>query len=305
MDAAVTVKAPVGAQGKRIDVFLAEAEIMGGRAEAQRALESERVTVDGAKVRKSHRLSGGETISVSAVELSETHRDEPTPVIKVLFEDDLVAVIDKPAGLVVHPGAGHQAGTLLDALLERFGPYAGEFSANAWRAGLVHRLDKETSGALIVAKTPDSAESLKAMMRRRLIEREYMAVVEGDLESRTGTIDAALGRDPYVPTRFAIVGSGRPARTHFTVVERLAKHTLVSVRLETGRTHQIRVHFAAIGHPVSGDGRYGGTDSFGLGRHFLHACKIRFPHPALGEPMTVICDPPDALAQALVRAAAR
>ena len=196
------------------------------------------------------------------------------PRSQIAYEDEHLLVIDKPAGLVVHPARGHREGTLSQLLA---GVAAGGPSE---RAGIVHRLDRDTSGLLIVSRTEEAHRLLQAALARRLIEREYLALVEGLPPARTGTIDAPIGRDARVRTRMAVGGAGaREARTHFTLVRALADTSLLRLRLETGRTHQIRVHLRAIGHPVCGDPEYGTAGLFGLERQFLHAARLSFEHP--------------------------
>jgi 23S rRNA pseudouridine1911/1915/1917 synthase len=190
-------------------------------------------------------------------------------------------VIDKPAGLVVHAAPGHRGPTLVDALGELLGG-----GGDPERPGIVHRLDRDTSGLMIVARRSSAHARLSEMIRSREIERTYLALVEGVPRSRTGTIDAPLGRDHRAPERRAVGGRGaRAARTHFTVLEALPADALVEARLETGRTHQVRAHFAAIGHPLCGDPRYGHRGRHGLERQFLHSHRLRFAHPVTGREM--------------------
>jgi 23S rRNA pseudouridine1911/1915/1917 synthase len=215
----------------------------------------------------------------------------------VIHLDEELIVVDKTAGLVVHPAPSHRGETLVDLLGELAGGGEGG------RPGIVHRLDKDTSGLMLVARTEASHRALAAAMKRRQISRQYLALVEGALEARSGTIDAPLGRDRRRRTRRAVRGAGeREARTHFEVVEVLPADTLVRATLETGRTHQIRVHFAAISHPLAGDGEYGGRARHGLTRQFLHASRLSFNHPTTGEQLTFESDLPEDLRAALVRA---
>jgi 23S rRNA pseudouridine1911/1915/1917 synthase len=223
--------------------------------------------------------------------------DSTTPPGIVIHADDDLLVVDKPGGLVVHPAPSHRGETLVDLLGERAG--GGEGS----RPGIVHRLDKDTSGLMIVARNEASHRALAAQIKRREVVREYLALVEGALESRSGTIDAPLGRDRRRRTRRAVRGAGeREARTHFEVMEVLPADTLVRARLETGRTHQVRVHFAAIGHPVAGDPDYGGKGRHGLSRQFLHASRLAFTHPGTDQRMQFTSTLPDDLDAALTRA---
>jgi 23S rRNA pseudouridine1911/1915/1917 synthase len=215
----------------------------------------------------------------------------------VIHADEALLVVDKPAGLVVHPARSHRGETLVGIL----GGLAG--GGEGSRPGIVHRLDKDTSGLMLVARTEESHRALAAQIKRREVTREYLALVEGALDSRSGTIDAPLGRDRRRRTRRAIRGAGeREARTHFEVIEVLPADTLVRARLETGRTHQVRVHFAAIGHPVAGDPEYGAKGRHGLSRQFLHSARLSFRHPSTGEQMTFESPLPDDLNVALERA---
>jgi 23S rRNA pseudouridine1911/1915/1917 synthase len=211
--------------------------------------------------------------------------------------DDDLAVIEKPAGLVVHAAPSVKDETLVDLLGETLGGGGSD------RPGIVHRLDKDTSGLMVVARNEEAHRALARMVKAREIEREYTALVEGRLRSRTGTIDAPLGRDRRQRTKRAVKGAGsREARTHFEVIESLPADTLVHARLETGRTHQIRVHFAAIGHPVAGDPEYGSRDRHGLERQFLHASRLRFTHPRTKEELEFTSELPEDLRLALDKA---
>jgi 23S rRNA pseudouridine1911/1915/1917 synthase len=215
----------------------------------------------------------------------------------ILWRDEHVLVIDKPAGLVVHPARGHREGTLSQLLA---GLAAG---GDAERAGIVHRLDRDTSGLMLVARSEQAHARLQAALRERLIEREYLALVEGVPAARTGTIEAPIGRHPRIRTRMAVDGvAPREARTHFELVERLGGYALLRLRLDTGRTHQIRVHLQAIGHPVCGDPEYGTPGLLGLQRQFLHATRLVFPHPLSGERIEVGSPLPEDLRAALERA---
>jgi 23S rRNA pseudouridine1911/1915/1917 synthase len=217
----------------------------------------------------------------------------------IVHLDDDLAVIEKPAGLVVHSAPSVKGETLVDLLEDVLG--GGE----AERPGIVHRLDKDTSGLMVVGRTEEAHRALARMVKAREVEREYTALVEGHLGSRTGTIDAPLGRHRRRRTQRAVKGAGsRQARTHFEVIETLPNDTLVQARLETGRTHQIRVHFAAIGHPVAGDPEYGSAGRHGLNRQFLHASRLAFTHPGTGEQMGFSSELPSDLRAALERAGA-
>jgi 23S rRNA pseudouridine1911/1915/1917 synthase len=217
--------------------------------------------------------------------------------VAIVHSDDHLAVVDKPAGLVVHAAPGHHGETLVDVLGELLG--GGD---DPTRPGIVHRLDKDTSGLMIVARTDEAHRALSAAIKERHVERTYLALVQGSPRSRSGTIDAPLGRDFRAPERRAVGGRGsRDARTHFEVVERLGRLTLVRVKLETGRTHQIRAHFAAIDLPLVADSRYGGRPLGELRRQFLHSAELGFAHPASGETLRFERDLPPDLASALER----
>ncbi len=216
----------------------------------------------------------------------------------VAYEDEHLLVVDKPAGLVVHPARGHREGTLAQQLAGRAA--GGE---DPERAGIVHRLDRDTSGLLVVARSDEVHRKLQELIQTRRLEREYLALVEGRPPARTGTIEAPIGRDPRVRTRMAVGGNfPREARTRFALEQIFAGFSLLRLRLDTGRTHQIRVHLKSIGHPVVGDPEYGTAGLLGLERQFLHATRLAFPHPITGEPVEVHSDLPDDLCLALRRA---
>jgi 23S rRNA pseudouridine1911/1915/1917 synthase len=215
----------------------------------------------------------------------------------IVHLDDDLAVVEKPAGLVVHSAPSHRGETLVDLL----GRIAG--GGESGRPGIVHRLDKDTSGLMLVARNDAAHKALAAAVKRRKVVREYTALVEGQLGTRTGTIDAPLGRHRRRRTRMAVRGTGsREARTHFEIIEALPADTLVHARLETGRTHQIRVHFAAINHPVAGDPEYGARGRHGLERQFLHASRLEFTHPVTEERLAFTSELPDDLREALEQA---
>ena len=266
--------------GERLDVFLARAA--GSRAAAQRLIADGRVQVDGEPRAKRHAVAAGERVTIAAAP------ETPAPAVPdaayaVAYEDEHLLVIDKPAGVVVHPAQGHERGTLAQALAGRAA--GGE---DPHRAGIVHRLDRDTSGLLVVARSEAAHAALKAQLRRREITREYLALVEGRPAARAGTIDAPLGRDRRARTRVSTdTDDPRAAVTHFEVEQPLPGFTLLRVRLETGRTHQIRAHLLAIGHPVAGDREYGGAGLLDLPRQFLHAEHLAFGHPITGEPVDV------------------
>jgi 23S rRNA pseudouridine1911/1915/1917 synthase len=224
-------------------------------------------------------------------------KNTPNPAVNIVWQDEHLLVVDKPAGLVVHPARGHREGTLSQLLA---GTAAG---GEPERAGIVHRLDRDTSGLLVVACSEEAHRLLQAALRKRLIEREYLALVEGRPPARSGTIEAPIGRHPRIRTRMAVGGTApREARTDFTLERSLQGFSLLRLRLETGRTHQIRVHLQAIGHPVCGDPEYGSAGLLGLERQFLHATRLAFPHPITDEQIEVNSPLPPDLRSALLRA---
>ena len=219
----------------------------------------------------------------------------PEPELRIVFQDESLAVVDKPAGLVVHPAPSHTGPTLVDELGEILGG-----GGDPERPGIVHRLDRGTSGLLVVARDDETHAALQEAVRRREVERIYLALAGGRLASRTGTIDAPIGRASRQRHRMAVSGAAsREARTHFEVLELLPRETYLEAKLETGRTHQIRAHFAAIGHPLTGDTTYGGAERYDLARQFLHAHRLAFRHPRTGEPLEFSSPLPDDLTAAL------
>ena len=295
---AIELELPPDAGGERLDVLLAEP--LGSRSRAQRLIVAGQVLVDGATVRKNHRVSGGERVVVDETpEAAEQPRDgAPVAAFGVAFEDEHLIVVDKPAGVVVHPARGHREGTLAQALLGRA---AG--GDEAWRAGIVHRLDRNTSGLLVVAKSEPVHRALKGALAARAITREYLALVEGRPPARSGTIEAPIGRDRRQRMLMSTDSdSPKDAITHFELERALPHATLLRVRLQTGRTHQIRVHMRAIGHPVCGDREYGHAGLYGLGRQFLHAARLAFAHPVTGAAVDVSSPLPADLQAALDRA---
>ena len=251
---------------------------------------AQRVTVDGEAWDAKQRVAGGERIDVAPPAAEDVLADAPQDIaLDVVFEDAALLVVDKPPGLVVHPGSGNRDGTLLNALLHHCPALA-----TLPRAGIVHRLDKDTSGLMVIAKTNAAHTDLVRQLAARSVTREYLAVARGDV-ARPTIIDAAIGRHPTQRTTMAVVAQGKPARTHVNVVERFGVATLLRCALETGRTHQIRVHLAAIGHPLLGDPVYGGRRSAGVpafARQALHATRLRLAHPATRVQMSWDSPPP-------------
>ncbi len=269
-------------RGARLDVVVARRTAMS-RSAAARAIEAGAALVDGRPAAKHHVLRPGETVEFEAPAPEPSQLEHEEVPLSVVYEDEWLLVVDKPAGVVVHPAAGHAHGTLVQGLLGR-----GIQGGHGRRPGIVHRLDKETSGLLIVARREDAYQLLVAALARREVSRTYVALVAGDVPQDEGTVDAPIGRHVRDRKRMSVhTTSPRPARTHFRVLARAAGFTLLEVRLETGRTHQIRVHMAALGHPVAGDATYGRRPRpAGLERHFLHAARLAFRHPADGRELT-------------------
>jgi 23S rRNA pseudouridine1911/1915/1917 synthase len=293
-------RVPREAAGERLDRFLAGLPEVGSRSAAERVLST--TLVDGRARPKSYRLEGGEEVAFDPPEAPRSTL-EPEPMdLRIAYEDEHLVVVDKPAGLVVHPAPGHATGTLVHGLLA----LDVEGGEEPERPGIVHRLDRDTSGLLVVARSQAAHRRLQELVRERAVEREYLALVVGRPRSLAGRIEASIGRDRHDPVRHSLdTDSPREAVTHFEVAEQLARHTLLRVTLETGRTHQIRVHLEAIGLPVAGDPVYGRPGELGLERQFLHAARLAFPHPVTGERVEAESPLPPDLEAALERARAR
>lgn len=283
----VTRKVEPGDAGTRLDVWVTHAARLTSRAAAQRLIAQGNVLVDGAPATKHHIVHARETVEVT-VPPPEPSGVEPQDIpIDVRYEDEHLIVLSKPAGLVVHPAHGHADGTLVNALLAHTDDLAG--IGGVERPGIVHRLDRDTSGLMLVAKNDRAHASLAAQLKNRTLVREYLALVHGAPPSDEGIIDAPIARSPRDRKKMGVVQGGRAARTRFKVEKRLGDFTLLRLKLETGRTHQIRVHLAHLGVPVVGDpvyGRKGDRASLGLERQFLHAAHLEFDHPATGERMS-------------------
>jgi 23S rRNA pseudouridine1911/1915/1917 synthase len=286
----ISTEVPALLAGVRVDRGVAMVADVS-RGVATQLIAEGRVLVDGSPVSVGREvLCEGATLEIRLPPRGEAGVvAEPGVDFEVVFADDAVVVVDKPAGLVVHPGAGHSEGTLVGGLLARFPDLAQLVEAGVSppdRPGIVHRLDKGTSGLLAVARTGEAYRSLVDQLATRTMERRYLALVAGDVADDRGEVEAPIGRSTRTPTKMAVTASGKPARTGYTVLERRPGErptTLLELALQSGRTHQIRVHMAAIGHPVIGDARYGVPDKqLGSGRFFLHAFKLGFVHPVTG-----------------------
>jgi 23S rRNA pseudouridine1911/1915/1917 synthase len=275
---------PRALDGERVDRVVA---MLTGlpRSEVADLVAGGRVRLSGFTVQtRANRVAEGDVVEVDLPARTDDRLAPDSSVeVPVVHADEHVIVVDKPAGLVVHPGAGQPGGTLVHGLVHRFPDLAGV--GDPARPGIVHRLDKGTSGLMVVARTPAALADLTAQMKARVVERRYFALVLGRVAEGRGVVDAPVGRSTRQPTRMAVTSRGRPARTQYEVLERYTEPvdaTLLECRLETGRTHQVRVHLAAIGHPVVGDTRYGRADPLSMRRPFLHAHELAFDHPADG-----------------------
>jgi 23S rRNA pseudouridine1911/1915/1917 synthase len=274
------VTIPADCAGLRLDQALARLLPAHSRSRIRAWIDAGNVTLSGSIVEAKRRLAGGERLLVVPAADPRTTALEPQAIaMSIVYEDDALIVIDKPPGLVVHPGSGNWSGTLANALLHHSPQLAG-----LARAGIVHRLDKDTSGLLVVAKTETAQTDLVRQLQARSVRREYLALAAGDI-ARDGTIDAPIGRHPVKRTSMAVVGGGKPAVTRYEVRERFGDCTLLVCRLETGRTHQIRVHLASIRHPLVGDPTYGRRGGVAFPRQALHAWRLGLVHPATKEPM--------------------
>lgn len=284
-----------GAAGTRLDRLLAGP--LGSRSRAQQLIDAGRVLVDGQPRPKRYAVSAGQRVTVNDSDQPPEPAAGPAPY-EIAYQDQHLLVVDKPAGVVVHPARGHRSGTLAQALGS-----SGADGGEPWRAGIVHRLDRDTSGLLVVAKSDAVHRALKELLARRALRREYLALVAGHPEARSGTIDAPIGRHRRDRVLMSIdTDQPRDARTHFELERLLPASALVRVVLDTGRTHQIRVHMSAIGHPVCGDPRYGIAGQYGLERQFLHAARLAFAHPVTGAQIDVGSELPGDLIAALERA---
>jgi 23S rRNA pseudouridine1911/1915/1917 synthase len=284
--------------GLRLDAFLAARGAAPSRAAAQRLIERGAVTVDGRPRPKNHRIGAGERVEVETATAEPAARAQEAVQFEIVHEDEHLLVVDKPAGVVTHPAPGHHGPTLAEALA-----HLAAGGTHPERAGIVHRLDRDTAGLLVVARSDEAHAALQKMMKEREVTREYTALVEGHPDTESGTIDAAIGRDRANRTVMSTrTDRGRHAVTHFEVLERLPRTALLRIRLETGRTHQIRAHLAAIEHPVVGDPQYGGRESgrrLGLEHQFLHASRLMFRHPFTRELVACESKPPAELSHAL------
>jgi 23S rRNA pseudouridine1911/1915/1917 synthase len=282
--AAVTHELAADVDGERLDVFVARHVPGLTRSRAQKLIDDEMVMVDGRAERASHRLSAGDRVSVTVPEARESAVHAESIALDVIYEDADIIAINKPPGMTVHPSPGHEHSTLVNAILAQCQDLSG--IGGVMRPGIVHRLDRDTSGVILVAKNDAAHNALAKQLKDRAVEKTYLALVEGTPKPAEGVIDAPIARDPRNRQRMAVVDSGRESMTAYRVVERFGGYSLVEARPKTGRTHQIRVHLAAIGHPIVGDRVYGRASKL-VGRQFLHAQRIAFMHPRTGERMAL------------------
>lgn len=288
----------VSQAGQRIDKYIAVEVSDLSRSLVQKLIEEGLVTVNGAVTKASYRIGTGDDILIRVPPPKEVELvAEPIP-LDIVYEDQDVIVVNKPAGMVVHPAYGHRSGTLVNAVLAHCPELAGLNGTQ--RPGIVHRLDKDTSGLIVVAKNKATKQSLQRQFKRREVEKLYLVLVERRLEPERGIIEAPIGRDPKRRKRMAVVSGGREARTEYQVLERFPRHTLVEVKPKTGRTHQVRVHFSSIGHPVAGDRIYGfRKQRLELKRQFLHAQTLGFKLPSSGRYVEFTAELPGDLKEVL------
>ena len=284
------------AASPRLDRFLAEHADDLSRSAAARLIKSHLVRVNGQPADPADRVAAGDVVEFEIPEAYVTEASAESIPLDVIYEDEDIGVINKPVGMVVHPAPGHYTGTLVHALLGRGGSWSG--TGGAARPGIVHRLDKGTSGLIVVARNDASHRKLSAQLKDRTLSRTYLAIVRGRVKDDAGELEGPIGRHPKERKRMAVVSGGRFARTRYQVVERRSGHTLLRCDLDTGRTHQIRVHLAALGYPVAGDVEYGGGEP-GLSRPMLHAWRLRLRHPRTGAELSFEAPPPSDFAEFL------
>ncbi len=298
---ALTIQITAQESGERIDALLARQESIRSRSAAARLLQDGLVTLRGAAVRKNYKTAAGDVFAVTLPDAAPARAEAQDIPLDVVYEDGDVIVVNKPRGMVVHPAPGHPDGTLVNALLAHCGDTLSGVGGEL-RPGIVHRIDKDTSGLIIAAKNDRAHEALSAQLKDRSLSRIYDAVCHGGFHQDEGTVDAPIGRDPRNRQRMAVTEkNSRPAVTHWQVLARYGRYTYIRCRLETGRTHQIRVHMAHTGHPLLGDTVYGGRRDKGMDTQCLHARGLKFIHPATGERMEFWTELPDWFRQVLSR----
>lgn len=281
----------------RLDKYLSKALNEHSRSQVQTWIKEGLVTVNEEGVKANYKVQAGDLIQVTIKEPEEIDAKPEDLDISIVYEDADVVVVNKPSGMVVHPSIGHASGTLVNALLYHVDDLSG--INGKIRPGIVHRIDKDTSGLLMVAKNDLAHEKLAKQLQEKSAGREYIALVHGDIENDKGTIDAPIGRDPKNRKKFTVIEGGKASVTHFEVIERFGEYTLLRLNLETGRTHQIRVHLEYIGHRMAGDPLYGPRKTLDGQGQFLHAASLSFDHPRTGEHMTFKADLPETFKETL------
>ncbi|WP_077622087.1 RluA family pseudouridine synthase [Sediminibacillus massiliensis] len=283
--------------GVRIDKLLTQVNDEASRSQVQAWIKDSLVTINGVTVKNNHKCQAGEEISWEIPEAEPLEVEAEDIPLNIVYEDSSLLVVNKPKGMVVHPSAGHYSGTLVNALLHHCDDLSG--INGVIRPGIVHRIDKDTSGLLVVAKNDQAHVSLAEQLKDKTVKRKYDAIVHGDIQHEYGTIEAPIGRDPNDRQKQAVVSGGKDAVTHFQVLERYEKYTHVQCVLETGRTHQIRVHMQYIGHPLAGDPKYGPRKTLEIKGQALHAGVLGFEHPQTGEWLEFEAELPEELQEVI------
>ncbi|TFB23278.1 RluA family pseudouridine synthase [Filobacillus milosensis] len=284
-------------KNKRIDKVLTQLNLTASRSQIQSWIKDGYVTVNGEHVKSNYKCQLSDELAWEEPEVQELEIEPENIPLNIIYEDEHLLVVNKEKGMVVHPSHGHRTGTLVHALLYHCNDLSG--INGVYRPGIVHRIDKDTSGLLIVAKHDQAHEKLSEQLSNKEIKRQYEAIVHGTINHDKATIDAPIGRDPNDRQKMAVVENGKPAITHFSVVERFDKFSHVYCDLETGRTHQIRVHFQYIDHPLVGDPKYGRRKTLDVQGQALHARKLSFIHPITGEKLEFTCEPPNIFKETL------
>ncbi|WP_181348874.1 RluA family pseudouridine synthase [Thalassobacillus sp. CUG 92003] len=278
-------------EGKRVDKLLTELAPDASRTQVQTWINKDAVWVNQAVVKSNYKVQNGDTVTWSIPEPEALNIEAEQIPLEIIYEDSDIIVVNKPSGMVVHPSAGHMSGTLVNGLLHHCKDLSGINGVE--RPGIVHRIDKDTSGLVMVAKHDQAHQSLGDQLADKTVERTYEAIVHGEINHEYGTIDAPIGRDPKDRQRMAVIEAGKSAVTHFKTIEHFKDFTHIECVLETGRTHQIRVHMKYIGHPIAGDPKYGPRKTWGLSGQALHAKSLGFNHPVTGEHLSFHAEAPE------------
>lgn len=292
MDDLLTIVVETNMEGMRIDKFVSNVYSSFSRTRIQSMINNGDILINDKEVKPSFKVSSNDVITIEIVPINDFKVVPENIPLKIVYEDNDLIIIDKPQGMVVHPANGHYSGTLVNALLYHFENNLSSINGNI-RPGIVHRIDKDTSGLLMVAKNDYAHEKLAEQLKNKTASRVYYAIVSGEMEHNEGVIKAPIGRHPNNRKKMAVVSSGKNAVTHFKVIERFNGYTLIECKLETGRTHQIRVHMSYIHHPIVGDQLYGGRNFEYLNGQLLHAKRLVLNHPATNEQMIFECELPD------------